>query len=128
MATVNGITSTTSAATAQTTTKGTSNLGKDEFLKLLITQMRYQDPMNPMEDKEFISQMAQFSSLEQMQNLNASMATTQAAAMIGKTISWDDEKGDLQTGKVSSVKVVNGEPKVMVGDIAVELTKILSIK
>ena len=128
MATVNGITPTTSAATTTTTTKSTSNLGKDEFLKLLITQMRYQDPMNPMEDKEFISQMAQFSSLEQMQNLNASMATTQAAAMIGKTISWDDEKGDLQTGKVSSVKVVNGEPKVMVGDIAVELTKILSIK
>lgn len=127
MATINGITTTTTAS-ANPTTKNTSNLGKDEFLKLLITQMRYQDPMNPMEDKEFISQMAQFSSLEQMQNLNASMATTQAAAMIGKTITWDDEKGDLQTGKVTSVKVVSGQPKVMIGDAEVALEKILSIQ
>lgn len=47
-----------------------STMGKDEFLNLLVTQLKNQDPMNPMQDKEFIAQMAQFSSLEQMQNMS----------------------------------------------------------
>lgn len=49
------------------------NLDKDAFMKLLTTQLSNQDPLNPMEDREFIAQMAQFSSLEQMQNMNESM-------------------------------------------------------
>lgn len=48
-------------------------LGKDDFLKLLITQLQNQDPQNPMEDREFIAQMAQFTSMEQMLNMNKSM-------------------------------------------------------
>ena len=53
-------------------TRNIGELGKDDFLQLLVTQLRYQDPLNPMEDKEFIAQMAQFTSLEQMQNMNTS--------------------------------------------------------
>ena len=47
-----------------------SNMDKDSFMLLLVTQFKYQDPLNPMEDKEFIAQLAQFSSLEQLMNLN----------------------------------------------------------
>jgi len=81
---------------------GSSNdLGKDAFLMLLITQLRNQDPMSPMEDKEFIAQLAQFSSLEQMQTMNSKLeplaasfelfAKSQSAAgMIGRTITATD--------------------------------------
>ena len=74
-----------------------STLDKDSFMLLLVTQFKYQDPLNPMDDKEFISQMAQFSSLEQMMNMNESMETLtdatnnqtliNATSYIGKQVS-----------------------------------------
>lgn len=78
---------------------GSANiLGKDDFLKLLMTQLKYQDPLNPMEDKEYISQMAQFSSLEQMTNMRTSiekLVTAQEQSiflaysqLVGKEITW----------------------------------------
>lgn len=127
-------TSTSSApAAGATAAKGSSNkssvsaamdknaaLGKDEFLKLLITQLRFQDPMNPMEDKEFIAQMAQFNSLEQMQTLNRNFTAnsefsqlTQASSLIGKNVSIRQDE-ETFPGKVMEVRKVEGELKVMV--------------
>ncbi len=73
--------------------KTENELGKDDFLKLLITQLSHQDPTKPMEDKEFIAQMAQFSTLEQMtnmskefSNLHSLLLGSQAYGLIGKTV------------------------------------------
>lgn len=107
---------------------GNSDLGKDAFLKLLITQLQHQDPTNPMDDREFISQMAQFSSLEQMQNMTKAMESLLASqqqtqlmnytSFVGKEVKWHeltdklDDKGkpviNEGTGTIKSVKFVDG--------------------
>ncbi len=85
------------AATTTTTTASTKNvIGKDEFLKMLIAQLKHQDPMNPMDGTAFTAQLAQFSSLEQLQNINTqltsftrqqqSLGNTQAVNLIGREV------------------------------------------
>ena len=85
------------------------SLGKDDFLKLLITQLSHQDPMSPMEDKEFISQMAQFSTLEQMTGmannfakLTAMMSGSEATTALGKNVELID-RGQIVKGVVKAV-------------------------
>lgn len=105
----------------------TGELGKDDFLNLLVTQLRYQDPLNPTDDKEFIGQMAQFSALEQMQNLNNSFTATKAYGLIGKGITANitdpttDETTEV-SGDVTSIKVASGKYYAVVKgqDIPVE--------
>ena len=123
-----GITQTPSTNETKKKTDSTE-LGKDEFLKLLLTQLQYQDPMNPMEDKDFIAQMAQFTSLEQMKNLNNSMQMTQASNMIGSKVFWTDSATAKEmSGVVSSVRVVSGEPKLVVGNTSIELSKVTAVE
>ncbi|ADL43214.1 flagellar hook capping protein [Caldicellulosiruptor obsidiansis OB47] len=82
-------------------------LGKQEFLNLLVTQLRYQDPLKPMEDKEFVAQLAQFSALEQMQNLNQSFELLKAQSMIGRYIVATSTQDGLKQieGRVDSIRV-----------------------
>lgn len=69
-------------------------LDKDAFLKILTTQLQYQDPMSPMEDAEFIGQMAQFSSVEQLNEISAQMETlTESVAALSTDSDDDDEDG-----------------------------------
>jgi len=75
---------------------GSTNLGKDDFLKLLVTQLRYQNPLEPMDNKEYIAQLAQFSSLEQMQNLNMQLASLSAINTIGKTAKAVVEQKEIE--------------------------------
>lgn len=72
---------------------GSSTLGKDDFLKLLITQLQHQDPTSPMQDKEFIAQMAQFSSLEQMTNMTSAMEKFVESQQQNKLISYNQFVG-----------------------------------
>ena len=113
---------------SKTRTTGNNALGKDEFLKILMTQLQNQDPTNPMKDNEFIAQMAQFSSLEQMTNLTNAFEKYAGAQeqtqmieysnFVGKQVKWHELTSKLGedgkpitnegTGLIAGVKFING--------------------
>ncbi|MDH5654722.1 MAG: hypothetical protein OEZ34_02365 [Spirochaetia bacterium] len=105
------------------------SLGKDDFLKLLITQLSHQDPTQPVKDQQFIAQMAQFSSLEQMQNISNSvnyMADRQAYGLVGKFImGMDSATGEMQTGLAEAVLYdESNKPFVRVNGRAVSVSDV----
>jgi flagellar basal-body rod modification protein FlgD len=99
---------------------GKQMLGADDFMKLLTTQLTSQDPMNPMKDTEFISQMANFTSLEQMRTLSTSFQTfttdqkmSAAPAFLGRNVTVKDATGDV-TGLVDSITLKDGKPAIVI--------------
>ncbi|HOK42048.1 MAG TPA: flagellar hook capping FlgD N-terminal domain-containing protein [Thermoclostridium caenicola] len=113
-------------------TRNTGELGKNDFLQLLITQVQHQDPLEPLSDTDFIAQMAQFSALEQMQNLNNSFAMTKAFGMIGKYVSG--QMTDTETGKTSyiegiveSVRIKGSKVYALVNGQEIEIDKITDV-
>lgn len=103
-----------SSSSSLTATTGSSTLDKDAFLQLLVTQMQYQDPLNPQTDTAFVAQLAQFSSLEQMQNLNSTFTQSQAFSLVGKKVivATTDSSGNsgYVSGPVDFVTMINGAP------------------
>ena len=112
--------------------RNTGDLGKDQFLNLLILQLKYQDPLNPVEDKDFIAQMAQFSSLEQMQNMNASFAAMKGVSMIGKYVNatmQDSVTGVSMevSGHVENVIMQGGRTFVLVDGKQIPLEQVYTV-
>ena len=100
-------------------------MDKDMFFKMLVTQLQNQDPMNPMEDRDFIAQLAQFTSLEQMTQINEIGLQSYTYGMIGKNIigtAIDPETKQQVTvmGKVDCAAVIKGEPYFYVGEYLVK--------
>jgi len=109
-------------------------LGQNEFLKLLVTQMRNQDPMQPVSDTEFIAQMAQFSSLEQTKEMSADIAKLrqgndfqQATALLGKNVRLAFGDNAFTNGIVTDLEVKDGETRIVVGDKLFTLDQVTSV-
>lgn len=133
--TVNGVSGNYNAGTSAAAKTGSSqktgaaagsNLGKDEFLQILVSQLRNQDPLSPMEDKDFIAQMAQFSVLEEMQNMNSMSGFSQACTLVGKNVfatvaNADGSSKDI-FGMVTSAQTIDGTPYLNVGDTLIPYT------
>lgn len=99
------------SSTSQTAASGTGQpemLGKDAFMKLLVTQLRYQNPLEPMDDKQFIAQLAQFSALEQMQVLNRTSSLGNAVSLLGRTVIGPTQEGFDVMGEVKGYRQDDG--------------------
>ena len=111
----NNTAATSTNSTSSATTATNNELGKDAFLKLLIAELSNQDPLNPVEDREFISQMATFSSLEQMQNMNSTLTSMSeankfsAVSYIGKAIAFTNDEGKQVPALVNAVWFEKGK-------------------
>ena len=116
--------SSTNTATSVKTNNG-QTLGKDAFLKILVTQLQYQDPLQPMNDREFISQMAQFSSLEQMTNVATTNNQLEAFQLLGHTVSVK-YNGASDSGVVSSVATNSGSPMLTINGNAYPLSSVVT--
>ena len=95
-----------------------SGMNQEDFLKILLTQLTYQDPMKPMDNQEFMAQMAQFTSLEQTQQLNdkistliSNQAALQSVGLIGRTVDISSASGAV-TGTVVSLSVSGESPLI----------------
>lgn len=105
---------------AASTSLRASGMNQEDFLKILLTQLTYQDPMKPMDNQEFMAQMAQFTSLEQTQQLNdkistliSNQAALQSVGLIGRTVDITSTGGAM-TGTVVSLSLSGDSPLITV--------------
>ena len=117
-----------------------AGLDQQDFLKILLTQLTFQDPLEPMDNQEFVSQMAQFTSLDQSRQTNEKLdtlltmqASSQSLALIGKTVNVNTSTGS-QSGTVTTVFFANGVPELNVnlggsqGAIRVSLSQVQFVR
>lgn len=126
--------------TAATTTVPQSVVNQDDFLKILLTQLQFQDPLKPMDNQQFMAQMAQFSTLQQTQQLTdrvdqllSIQSATQSIGLLGKTVEVQTADGSV-SGQVISLSLANGTPSLSLnltsGQVltGIGLSQIVSVK
>ena len=138
---INGI-SANDPITGRASNMPTQNLGKDSFMALLVTQLQNQDPLAPTANDEFVAQLAQFSSLEQMEGVNENLVAlallqqgnallgqlTSASNLIGQQVKYTDPTtGEPAEGVVDSVKVEDDVAMLRVGGKSVPLSSITEV-
>ena len=134
--TVNATTGTTGmpgTTPPTTTTAGPDQLGKDAFLKLLVAQLKYQDPLNPAEGSEFMAQTAQFTMVEKLEEIarqGAELLAGQrltAAGLVGREVSYTDEDGKAAKGEVDSVRFGSSGTVLVVGGTEVPFASVTEV-
>jgi flagellar basal-body rod modification protein FlgD len=121
-------------ATAKSTTAN-NQLGKDTFLKLLVAQLKYQDPSHPQDGTEFLAQTAQFTMVEKLtdlasgqQEMLAAQQMLSASGLVGRTVTYTNSDGIEATGVVSSAKLSGSSPTLRVGTTDVPLSSVREVR
>lgn len=114
---------------ATTSSIPSSPINIQDFLRILVAQLNYQDPLKPMDNDQFVTQLAQFTSLQQSQNLNDKMESLlliqgamQSIGLLGRSVEVNDG-GTKVSGKVTALSFANGEPRL---SVALESGKVLT--
>jgi len=109
-------------------------MGKDTFLKLLVAQLKYQDPSSPTDSSQFMAQTAQFTMVEKLEALTASQTAmvnaqnlASATSLVGRQVSWTEGTA-TKTGVVSAVTMNNGTAQLSVGDLTVDLSAVTKVQ
>ena len=126
----------TSATSNVTPTTATNALDKDGFMKLLIAQLSHQNPLDPLNDQQFIAQMSQLSSLDATQNMNkqlgsliSSQQRAQALQMVGRDVTFlDPATQEQKTGKVSAVLLHDSSPILLINGQQVGFDAVQSVQ
>ena len=115
---------TTSSSTAAT--KDPSEIDKDTFLKLLVAQMKYQDPSNPTDPTQFMTQTAQFTMVDKLNQIAGLSQQQTATSLVGRSIQWTGADGKSQTGTVTGA-TLGTTPSLIVGAQTVALNTVTSV-
>ncbi len=114
---------------------GSGELTQDDFMLLLMTQLKYQDPMEPMDSESMLNQFTQLNSLEELQNINqnvselsSSESLTEASSLIGRQVSVSNEFGIEQNGIVSSISQNQNQIELWINDVPYPLSALRSIE
>lgn len=129
-----GPTSTTATTGTTATASPANQLGKDTFLKLLVAQLKYQDPSKPADSSQFMAQSAQFSMVEKLEEIARQTAEalqsqrlTASAAYLGRTVTTTGEDGKDVTGVVTAVRLDPSGPVLRVGNRDIPLTAVTQV-
>ncbi|HEU4652731.1 MAG TPA: flagellar hook capping FlgD N-terminal domain-containing protein [Steroidobacteraceae bacterium] len=98
-----------------------AGIGQEDFMRILLAQLRFQDPLKPVDNEQFVAQLAQFSALEvnrqqseKIDTLLAMQATSQAVGLIGRSVEMRNADGTSVVGKVTAITFTTGEPRLTI--------------
>ena len=113
---------------------GSAQVSQNQFLQLMVTQLKSQDPLSPTDNGQMLAQLAQFSTLSGMEKLNTSFSemltlqeVSQGTGLIGKKISYTKSNGSAASGTVASVGMTNGSLNLNIGSDSVTLSQITGV-